>query len=233
MTDDFIQEMQEEQRRERLMGTARRFGLVAAIVVVIGLVGGGTWFWQRHVLEVAQQKASVRYFSALRLLGAQSDVQSKGGDASVKEAETILNDLAGKAPAGIKNYARMRLADLKKRSGDDKAALMLWSEVISDKKADSVLRDMARYLSLNTQSQDGKTSDSDVRKGYEALVQKGGSFAPLAREGLVALDLKAGNTADQRKEAKRLLAEIQSSEDSSESLRQRAGLLLRSLGDVK
>lgn len=231
MTDDFIQEMQEEQRKERLKGAVRRFGLIAVIIVVLGLAGGGVWFWQHHVLVLAQEKASIRYFSALRLLdtpleGKDSDIESQR-----KEAETILGELASQAPDGIRTYAMMRLADLKKQDGDDKAALDIWAKVESDKKAESVLKDMALYFSLNAQM--GKMSDSDLRKGYETLIQKGGAFASLAREGLVALDLKPDNTADQRKEAKRLLIEIQTSADSSDALRQRAGLLLRTLGDVK
>ncbi|MDF7674880.1 hypothetical protein PT277_06020 [Acetobacteraceae bacterium ESL0709] len=229
MTDDFIQEMQEEQRRERLMGAARRFGVAAVVIVILGLVGGGMWYWRHHAAIVSQQKASVRYFAALRSLEAASagqDAQSQR-----KEADSILADLSATAPEGIRTYARMRLADLRLQAGDKKAALDLWSKVESDHKAESSLRDLALYLSLNAQS--GEKSDAELRKGYDSLIQKGGSFAPLAREGLVALDLKPNNTADQRKEAKRLLIEIQSSADSSEALRQRAGLLLKTLGDVK
>ncbi|AAW61704.1 Hypothetical protein GOX1968 [Gluconobacter oxydans 621H] len=102
--------------------------------------------------------------------------------------------------------------------------------VADDNAADPALRDMARYMSLNarTATADPKT----LRPGYEALAQGGGAWAPLAQEGLAALDLRPGATADQQKEARRILTQIVGSENATEGVRARAQALLETFGDA-
>ncbi|UMM63327.1 hypothetical protein [Aristophania vespae] len=231
MTDDFIQEMNEELRNQRLKAAAQKYGVVAVVLLILAVIGGGVWLWENHNLKVAQHRASERYFEALRFLDNHSESNNSDNVDLKKKAEAILTNLADNSPEGVKSYAQMRLADLKEQEGDQQAALELWNKVQKNKKADSALKNLASYLSLN--SQFSKLTADDLRQGYQKLIQQGGSWASLGREGLVALDLQSGSTAEQHKEAKRLLVEIQSSPDSSDALRQRANLLIKTLGDVE
>ncbi|KXV61856.1 hypothetical protein AD936_06505, partial [Gluconobacter japonicus] len=59
-----------------------------------------------------------------------------------------------------------------------------------------------------------------------------GAWGALAQEGLVGLDLRSGATAEQQKEAQRLLTQISGNADASEGVRARAQALLETFGDA-
>ncbi|GBQ04764.1 tetratricopeptide repeat protein [Saccharibacter floricola] len=221
MADEFIQEINDDLQAERIRTIAGRVGIVALGVILACGVGVGVWEWQQHTLHLAQNKASVAYMDAMQMRNSP--------DGEPKAVGTLA-DLAAHAPQGVRGYAAMALADLKQKSHDTSEALSLWKQVSDDTKAEPALRKMARYLSLNAQMD--TASPEMLRQGYQNLVQEGGSWASLAREGLAVLDMRADATKAQKNEARRLLVEVKMSPDSSESLRDRAGLLLQTLGDA-
>lgn len=225
MADDFITQVNEEMQAQRLRAMARRIGAVVGVVALIGAIGGGVWGWNSHARHVEQQKASARYFTAMAAL---SDPKH---DAEVtRKATATFQDLAEHGPVGVRSYAALRLADLQSQSHQVAAAQKSWKSVADDSTADPALRDMARYMGLNAQT---ATADPKVlRPGYEALVQGGGAWAPLAQEGLVALDLRQDATAAQQKEARRILTQIVGSENATEGVRARAQALLETFGDA-
>lgn len=221
MADEFIQEINEDLQAERLRTIASRVGIVALGVVLICGIGGGIWGWQEHKLHLAQNEASAHYMDAMQ-------IRTSAGDEP--KAESIFADLSAHAPQGIRSYAAMALADIKQKNHDTKDALSLWKQVVDDKKSEPALRSMARYLTLNAQMDTAPVET--LREGYQQLVHEGGSWASLAREGLAVLDMRADSTKAQNDEARRLLIQVKSSPDSSEALRDRAGLLLQTLGDA-
>lgn len=221
MADEFIQEINEDLQAERLRTIAARVGIVALGVVLICGIGGGIWGWQVHKLHIAQSQASAHYMDAM---------QMRSGSGNEQKAASILADLSAHAPQGVRGYAAMALADLKQKSHDTQAALSLWKEVADDKSSEPALRSMARYLSLSAQMDTAPVQM--LKQGYQQLVQEGGGWASLAREGLAVLDMRADSSKAQKDEARRLLVQVKSSPDSSEALRDRAGLLLQTLGDA-
>ncbi|MFT8950697.1 MAG: tetratricopeptide repeat protein [Gluconobacter sp.] len=225
VADDFITEVNEEIRLQRLRAAARRWGAVVAGVVVVGAIGGGVWEWQNHARKQAQQAASAQYFNTLETLA-----DPKHDKAVTQKAEAAFQDLADHGPVGVRSYAALRLADLKMQDHDLASALKAWNSVSSDSVAEPALKDMARYMVLNAQT---NTADpKTLRPGYEALAQNGGAWSALAQEGLVALDLRPNATADQQKEARRLLTQIVGSVSAPEGARARAQALLETFGDA-
>lgn len=229
MADDLIREVEEEQRLLRLRSIALRVGVVFAVVLVVAGIAGGVWGWQQHRLHVAQAEASDRYFEAMHLLVGLDGTTPATAEARQK-AETIFSDLAQSAPQGVRSYAAMYLAELKQQDHDSPTALKLWQQVADDRASDESLRMMAQYCQLNARM--GTAPKDELRRGYQALVQQGGSWTPLAKEGLAVLDLSAGATPSDQAEARRLLLEVQTSPDSTDELRQRAGMLLQTLGEA-
>lgn len=221
MADEFIQEINEELQAERIRTIAIRIGIAVLVLLLFGGIGAGVWGWKKHTLHVAQAKASVHYMEAIQL-------RSNAGEE--QKAVDIFSDLAAHGPQGVRSYAAMSLADIKKGHNDLKGALTLWQQVGGDQQAEPALQQMARYLSLNAQM-DALNPDI-LRQGYQKIIQNGGSWASLAREGIAVLDMRGGSTQEQKDEAQRLLTQIKLSPESGEALRDRAGLLLQTLGDV-
>ncbi|AQS92022.1 hypothetical protein A0U94_03955 [Gluconobacter albidus] len=226
VADDFITQIDEEMQAQRLRAMARRIGAVAGVVVLVGAIGGGVWGWNSHARHVAQKAASARYFTAMTALS-----DPKRDSAALDKATATLKDLADHGPAGVRSYAALRLADLQVQAHQNAAALQSWKSVADDSAAEPSLRDMARYMGLNAQTA-SPADPKAIRSGYEALAQGGGAWAPLAQEGLVALDLRSGATADQQKEARRILTQIVSSANATEGVRARAQALLETFGDA-
>ncbi|MCT6814337.1 MAG: hypothetical protein M3030_07200, partial [Bombella apis] len=102
--------------------------------------------------------------------------------------------------------------------------------VVDDRASERSLALMAQYRLLNARM--GIAPRDELRRGYQALVQTGGSWVPLAKEGLAVLDLRDDAKPEERAEARRLLLEVQTSADSTDDLRRRAGLLLQTLGEA-
>lgn len=229
MADDLIQEVADEERLLRLRAVALRLGGALVAVLVLAGVAGGIWGWQEHRLHVAQAQASGRYFEAIRLLGGVDGSPPATGETRQK-ATAILDELAQSAPQGVRGYAAMYLAELKTQDHDGQTALKLWQQVAADKGSDGSLRMMAQYRILSARM--GTAPKDELRRGYQALVQAGGSWAPLAKEGLAVLALSGDVTPAERADARKLLLEIQTSPDSTDDLRRRAGMLLETLGDA-
>ncbi|WP_246091417.1 tetratricopeptide repeat protein [Swingsia samuiensis] len=225
MADDFITEVNEELRLQRIRAATRRFGVVIAGVVVIGAIGGGIWGWKVHSQKQMQQVASQQYFTAMASLA-----DANHDKATIIQAENTFQNLALHGPTGVRSYAALRLADLKMHNHDSAAALTMWNNVAHDTSAEKPLRDLARYMALNAQINTAPAKD--LRSGFEALIQSGGAWVFLAQEGLVALDLRPDATSGQKKEARRLLTQLVESSEAPEGVRNRAQALLETLGDA-
>ena len=226
MADDFITQVNEEMRAQRLRAMARRFGALAGGVLVVAAIGGGAWAWSSHSRHEAQRVASARYFQTLQTLA-----DPKHDKAATDRAEAAFADLAVHGPVGVRAFAAMRVADMKMQAHDTAGAVQSWQSVADDSKADQGLRGMARYMLLNAQT---NTADpKTLRAGYEALAQEnGGPWASLAQEGLVALDLRPGSTDANHQEARRLLTQLANSDTATAGSRARAQALLETFGDA-
>lgn len=227
MADEFFSQAQAEMRAAEMRATARRFGGVAAGVALVALVGVGAWQWQIHRHHQAQAEASGRYYTAMEALQApQPDAAARAR--SEKENATILADLAKNAPGTTRGFAAVRLAQLRAQSGDVDGARKAWQGVVDDRDEDPSLQALARLLLLNSHIDD--PDPAETRKGLELLAANPGPWRAFAQEGLAALDLRYGTTPQQHDEARRLLTALAQSPDAPDGVRQRASILLQTLG---
>ncbi|GBR53353.1 hypothetical protein AA106555_1267 [Neokomagataea thailandica NBRC 106555] len=225
MADDFIAQIQNDMRQQRLRAQVRRFGAVVVGVVLLAGVAGGVWGWKQHALTKEQNAASARYFTAMSALDAHKDAPSE------QEATATLQNLAEHGPEGVRTYAALRLADYKATHNDAAGAQALWSGVGNDASALPAMKTVAKYLALNAQQPNAQNVAS-LRTGYSELAQGNDAWAALAREGLVSLDLGPGASAQQKAEARRLLNQTIGSATTPEGARSRAEALLETLGDA-
>ena len=229
MADDIFSEARAEYRAQRGRAMVRRYGAAVGGVLAIAAIGVSVWQWQAYDHRKAQAAASGRYFEAVHAL----EVAGPGGDAKgltapQKAVEATFADLATHAPRNTRGLAALRLATLRLADHDEAGAISAWDGLIGDPDADPDLRSMARILKLNATM--SSAEPAALRKGYETLASSAGPWRALAQEGLVALDLREGATADQQKEARRLLKQLSVSGEAPEGVRQRASILLQTYG---
>jgi hypothetical protein len=131
--DEFIREVDEEYRRDRLAQIWTRYNgvIIGAAFLVVASVGG--WRYWEHVQETRSQAAAGRYEEALSL-----SRQDKSD-----EAEAALQALAKEDGTGYGLLARFRLAaELGQQSPEDGASA--YDALSNDGNLSPLWRDLAR-----------------------------------------------------------------------------------------
>lgn len=181
-TDNFIDEVTEEMRRERLFGYVKRYGWIGILAVLL-VVGGSAWNeWQK-----AQKRNSAEAFGdavMAALDGADAPARQSAlaaVPANSPEGTAMLRLLAaGEALAGPAGAARdAALADLKAMAGDG-ALAQEWRDLAS-----------LRWLMASGAG----IAPAERSAGLQALAQAGRPFRPLAQEQLALERLAAGEDA--------------------------------------
>lgn len=174
--DNFIREVDEEYRRERIAQIWARFGVVIVALAIL-LVGGiGGWRYWQHLELKKQSAAGARFAQALQL--------SK--DDKPEEAEAALKALASDGPDGYRLVARFRLAAEQGRSGSGEEGAKAFEAIAADSSVDAGLRDVARLRAAAIRLD----SEPDVAvKALEPLASPTNTVRHSAREllGLAAL----------------------------------------------
>ena len=202
-TDSFIDEVTDEVRRDRLFGFFRRYGWIAA-VMILGLVGATAFNeWSK---SAAAQVAQARGDALLDALDMEDDV------ASVAALIEISTQEGGDVVASF-------LA----AGADQSQAMSLLGEIAANTDQPEYIRDLAR-LKLAT------TPDA-VSHGEAVLIltdlsTAGGLYRNAATEMLVAIELERGNVDAA---VTLLQAHIQDAQATQEQI-QRMGELLVALG---
>ncbi|SFS07309.1 tetratricopeptide repeat protein [Yoonia litorea] len=207
-TDSFINEVNEEVRREKLYGYLRRYGWIA-IAAVLLLVGGAAFVEYRAAQErAAAQATGDALLAALEVndpaarADAMAGISSDGSSAAV----TLLLQAATLEEAG--NY--------------DAAADAL-NRLAVNGEAPEMYRDLAAFKAAML-----PTDDLDARKAaLDTLAAPGRPFSLLAREQRAYLALAEGN----QDEAMELLRQIVEDAGATRGLRERVQSLMVALGE--
>lgn len=215
--DSFIDEVNEELKRDRLFAMMRKYGWIV-VVVVIGLVGFAAWNeWSKSQAEARAQALGDAIVDAL-----------EDPDAASRRAtlQSLAEQEAGTGRAAAERVALLNLllaADGIER-GDASAALPALQRVAED----DALPPSYRQLALLKRTILGAdTLPRDEREAaLTGLAAPGQAFRPLALEQLALLQLEAGDRAGARAQLERLLSEP----DLSPDLRQRVTQLIVVLG---
>jgi hypothetical protein len=181
---DFFREVDEDVRRDRLVGlwTKYQYFLIALAVLVVAGTGG--WRFYGHYRDEAAQAASAKYEAAAQL--------SREGKSA--EAAAAFDDLSKTAPRGYAILARLRAAD-ERAASDPQAAIAAYEALATDPGFDSAFKDIAkvREAMLRVDSDD----PLDFERRFAPLASDSFPYHHQIREllGLAALKRGAFDTA--------------------------------------
>ena len=209
-TDSFIDEVNDEVRRERLFGYVKRYGWIAALAVVV-IVGGAAFSEYRKAGARAQAEAV-----GDAMLAALSDP-----DASARAQ--ALQNVAGhnaqtQAIAGLITASEAVLA------GDNALAAAQLDAVAANADVPEIYRTIAAFKSLIAQAE--TLPADELRTGFDALAVPGAPLRLLAQEQLALLDIAQGNTDAAIDAYQAILVDAEVTSD----LQQRSLQLIVSLG---
>ncbi len=220
---DIFDEVDEELRGERSRVLARRAVLPAVLVLVLVALGVGGWQLWRWRQEQQARAVSGTFIAAMQAADAPTPGGQQAGRA---EAGRLFADVARRGPDGYRVLAELREAGLHADAGELPAALELWNAVAADAGADPLLRGYASLLWVQHQVDGGDPAALRARLG--PLLEPGNAWRPLAREAQALLDLRTGDDAAARVTLRQLAADV----TAPAGTRQRASLLLQSLGET-
>jgi hypothetical protein len=205
----FIREIDEELRRERLAKLWERYGhyvVGAAVLIVAATAGWRGWEWYQLREGI---KIGSRFEAALTL--AESGKHA--------EAEQEFAALAQEATWGYRLLARMRLA-AETGTRDAAAGAAAYDAIAADGSIDAAVRDVARLraalLLLDT------AQVAEIASRVEPLMAPGSPFRFSARETLALARYKAG----EREAARKMFAELAVDPRTPPALRNRAEVML-------
>lgn len=209
-SDSFIEEVSEEVRRDRLFALMKRYGWIAALIVVL-LVGGAAFNEYRKASAQAEAEAT----------GDAMIAALKKEDPLVRAAE--LGKLSPQS-AGAQAVALMLEAGEQVESGEFDKAVAALRKVEANSDLPLVYRQVAAFKLLAVQGE--SLSLEERRSGYAALVAPGSALRLLAEEQLALIEIEAGDKAA----AAKRLETIANDAQASAGLRQRASQLIVALG---
>ena len=173
-TDSFINEVTEEVQRDKLYGYVRRYGWLAALLIVV-LVGGAAWNEYRKATATSlAENTGDALLDALALddvtarSAALSDVQAEGSALAV----TALTTAAAQQEAG-----------------DFDAAAETLGGLITNTDVPEIYADLAAFKLALLDTGDDETR----RMTLEGLARPGAPLSLLAQEQLAYMDLEAGD----------------------------------------
>lgn len=206
---NFLREIEEELRRDRLMKIWQQYGHLlvgAAVLVVLAVAGFRVWQWY-EAREGA--KAGARYEQAI-------DMIASGKEA---DAEQTLSSLAKDGTTTYRVLSRIVLAAQAGKK-DTAAGVKAFDEIAADTSVDPVLRDLARlraaYLLVDT------AAPSEIAARVEPLTGTGATFRSSAKDALALSYFRAGDKA----KARSLYNEILADPETPPALANRAQVIL-------
>ena len=207
-TDSFIDEVNEEVRRDRMFNLFRRYGWIAVAAVLL-LVGGAAWNEWRASQEQAQAEAMGDAIVAALNLETASARAAALQEIEVTQASAIVQLLSA--------------AQLASDDRGDEAVAQL-TAVHSNEALPLIYRQIAEFKSLVIAA--AGQSVETRRNGFEDLISSDSALRVLSEEQLALLDIGANDVGGALVRLQRLL------EDSeiTPGVRRRVTQLITALG---
>jgi hypothetical protein len=207
---DFFREVDEAVRQDRYKELWDKYGLyalVAATLIVAGVAGFKAWtYWQ----ERKSQEAGTEFSQALGALD--------GGDAA--KANSALNDLAEKGPAGYRVLARFQIAAAEAHAGNTDKAVALYDALAADPMTDNILKGLATIQAATLRLD---TADyAEMERRLNGLIEQGSPWRYSARELLGLSAYRLNKILDAEKQFSAIIAD----QGTPQNLRERADMML-------
>jgi len=179
---DFINEVEEELRKDEYNRLLRRYGPYIGAVIIAIVAATGFLEYQKYVKDKAARATSASYI----------DAANKAVEGNVDQAITEFLAISEKAPAGYAGLSLIRAAGLKLEAGDRAEAVRLFDQAASAFETPRHIQ-LAQIKAAYVLANDGAYSDVMSRVG--ALTEKDAPYEFLARELMGFAALKSGNDA--------------------------------------
>lgn len=208
--DHFIEEVTEEVRRDRLFALYRKYGWIAAVLILV-LVGGAA----------AYELRKAQALGAAEALG-DAVIAALGADDSAARS-AALRDIA---PTTTDSAAVLALVQAGAAVDSDQLSLAVerLEAVARNDAAGEIYRQIAAFKALLIQHD--TLPAGDLRAGFEALARPGQPLRLLAEEQLALIDIAGGDTAAAIDRLERIRQDAEVGTD----LQQRASQLIVALG---
>lgn len=204
-TDSFIDEVNEEVRRDRLTGYLRRYGWIA-VLAIVGIVGGTAYNEYRKATEASAAQA--KGDAITEALELSDPLASAEALAAISGPENVV--------AGFLAAAQFEAAEDPQAAADSLIALAATPDL------DPIYADLASLKALLLAGAD--VPDREIT--LEGLARPGGPYRTIAAELLALEKLSAG---DQETAMTELQAILQDAEVGNQQ-RQRVAQLITAMG---
>lgn len=137
--DNFIQELEEDLRRDRYMALWQKYGRFAVAVALIVVIAAAAFVAWRHYQTNERLKDSMAYSAALSLIDAATGA---GGEAALP----ALRDIVQSGSDSYGTLARFQEAALLTKSGKPEEAVAIYEAISTNSGVDPLFRDLAVLL---------------------------------------------------------------------------------------
>jgi len=182
---DFINEVEEELRKDKYNQLLRKFGPYIVAVIIAVVAATGFYEYRDYTTSQTAKAASAAYESAGKI--------EKTGD--IQGAIAKFTSLASVAPDGYAGLSLTRAAGLKVQLGDMNGAVALFDQA-AERFVKPIHKDLASLKSAYILLDLGRYDDVQARVG--ALAVDGAPYADLAKELLAHAALQSGDIATAR-----------------------------------
>ncbi|MEO5867021.1 MAG: tetratricopeptide repeat protein [Sphingomonas sp.] len=176
----FLREVDEELRRDELIGVWQRYGKLIAAAVVLALAAFGGWLYYQHW---SADKANAQGEQLVAAYG-------KLGSGDVAGAGASLADLSQSRAAGYRALAKLTQADLLLKKNDLKGGAAKYAEVAGDTSLAQPFRDFA--LVRQTAAEFDALKPQVVIDRLRSLAVKGNPWFGSAGEMVAIAYLQSG-----------------------------------------
>jgi hypothetical protein len=213
--DTFLREVDEEMRREQMRRIWDRYGIAIIAVAVLILAGvGGYRYWTYRQASLAET-AGQRFEAAAAL----------ASEGKTEEASKAFSAIAAETSDGYRTLARLRMAAALAGAGKRAEAAAAYEGIAGDRATDPLL---AEFSTLQAAVLRSDTTDwTDLQNRLSPLLSGSSPWRGAAREAVALAAVRAGNTAEARKQLELLLAD----RTAAPAILDRAQLLLTVLTD--
>ncbi|SFE95547.1 hypothetical protein SAMN04488523_11337 [Sulfitobacter brevis] len=209
-SDSFIDEVNEEVRRDRFYAFLRRYGWIA-IVAVLVLVGGAAFVEYRK----AQDRATAEALGDAMLAAISND------DSAARA--TALANVTPSTPAS-ESVLKLMTAAEQVEAGDKDAAVQTLDALAVNPEVPMIYRQLAQFKALALQGKE--TPASERRQALEAMAAPGNPLRLLASEQMALIDIETGDTEAAMSRYQAILSDAEATSD----LQQRALQVIVALG---
>ena len=223
--DNFIQEIEEDIRRDRMMNLWRNYGRFAVAVALVTIIAvAGVLFWRQYTARERLQDG-LAYMAAMDLATPPTDASGKPVAATSPDAAVAaLQGIANKGTSGYAALSRLQAAGLLAKAGKIDEAAAMYQALADDTSADKVFRDLSLVLLAMQQLDTAEPNDLAAR--LAPLTAKDNPWRASALELTGLLAARAGDTA----RAKEIYATLADDPGTPRQLRARAAEMLAVFG---